>query len=381
MIRLKTLLQEHQVSQSALARECGLSRSMVVSICNYGLRSPGEHAARPGIEAFLRSKRIAVNGAFEEVAAPRSSAVQPEQQSQQSHHQESEMLRKQVLTQKARQHFQLARDPFGNPQEQADVYVSPSIRYVREAMAEKARHGGLLCVVGESGGGKSTIRELALDAWGRDGQTVAILPYVLSSSPTEATGRPLRITNVLDAIMAALAPSAPQRSSADARMRQVHEALRASARAGHRHVLLIEEAHDLATSTLKALKRVEELKDGLRSLIAVVLVAQPEIGKRLSETNAELRELVQRMEVVHVMPLDTDLEPFLKHRLTRSGSDLARIADQGALDALRTRLTPRGQPSMLYPLAVQNLLTAAMNVTAELGAPKVTAEAVREVVR
>ena len=52
------------------------------------------------------------------------------------------------------------------------------------------------------------------------------------------------------------------------------------------------------------------------------------------------------------------------------------------LQALRERLSPpvpRGtERSFLYPLAVHNLLTAAMNLAAENGAPAVSADIVME---
>ncbi len=84
-------------------------------------------------------------------------------------------------------------------------------------------------------------------------------------------------------------------------------------------------------------------------------------------------------------PLDADLEQFLKHRFERAGVPLARVFDNTAIDALRARLTPteaRGPKpvgSLLYPLAVQNVLAAAMNEVAALGMPRVTADLVRSV--
>jgi type II secretory pathway predicted ATPase ExeA len=39
-----------------------------------------------------------------------------------------------------------------------------------------------------------------------------------------------------------------------------------SSRAGYSHVLMIEEAHDLAVTTLKYLKRFWELEDGYKKL-------------------------------------------------------------------------------------------------------------------
>jgi len=103
-----------------------------------------------------------------------------------------------------------------------------------------------------------------------------------------------------------------------------------------------------------------------------------------------VREVVQRCEVVELLPLDARLEDYLKFKLARVGKTLADVIDAGGIDALREKLTVNtgrreaGKPvrdtvSLLYPLAVNNLLTGALNLAADLGAPKVTADVVRSV--
>ncbi|MGH8088194.1 MAG: AAA family ATPase, partial [Stenotrophomonas sp.] len=160
----------------------------------------------------------------------------------------------------------------------------------------------------------------------------------------------------------------------------LHAALRDSARSGHSHVLIIEEAHCLPLATLKHLKRFRELKDGLRPLLSVILIGQPELQVKLSEHNPEVREVVQRIEIVNLPALDAELEGYLTHRFKRNHLPLERVLDRSAIEALRAKLTPtRGAASLLYPLAVQNAITAAMNRAADLGVPAVTADVVRGV--
>ena len=178
--------------------------------------------------------------------------------------------------------------------------------------------------------------------------------------------------------MACVDPLAKTKSSPEARFRQVHETLRNSARAGHSHVLIIEEAHSLPMATLKHLKRFRELKDGLRPLLSIILVGQPELATKLSEHNPEVREVVQRIELVALPPLGNNLAEYLGQRFKRQGLPLEKVMDNGALEALRARLTPpRGEGSLLYPLAVHNALAGAMNRAADLGVPQVNADLVR----
>lgn len=289
------------------------------------------------------------------------------------------LLRKQSLTPAARRHFNLVRDPFADPADPDDVFLSPDVRYVREAMYQTARHGGFLALVGESGAGKSTLREELRDRIQTEQQSVIIIePYVLASEGTDLVGKTLRSHHIAESIMAAVAPLAKPKSSPEARFRQLHESLRNSARSGHAHVLIIEEAHSLPLPTLKHLKRFRELKDGMRPLLAVILIGQPELAEKLSEQNPEVREVVQRIEVVTLRALDADLEGYLSHRFKRAGTALDKVLAKNAADALRAKLTPtRSSGTLLYPLAVHNALTAAMNRAAELCAPLVDADIVR----
>ncbi|EFK4622313.1 TPA: hypothetical protein HIY72_001600, partial [Escherichia coli O25b:H4-ST131] len=63
---------------------------------------------------------------------------------------------------------------------------------------------------------------------------------------------------------------------------------------------------------------------------------------------------------------------------------LTDIMDAGAVDAIRARLSNPGSHrknmvSLLYPLAVSNLVIAAMNLAAEIGVPQVNADVVKGV--
>lgn len=70
-----------------------------------------------------------------------------------------------------------------------------------------------------------------------------------------------------------------------------------------------------------------------------MLIGQPELATKLSERNMEVREVVQRCEVVELLPLDNNLEEFLTFKLQRAGKQLTDIMDAGAVDAIRARLS------------------------------------------
>ena len=293
------------------------------------------------------------------------------------------ILRKQTITPQARRHFKLMRDPFDDPQSHEDVYLEPESRYVREYMHDAATHGGFLAVVGESGSGKSTLREDLIERLRDDGEGVAVIePYTLGVSGGR-DGRSLRARDIAEAVIATLSPSTRIPASPEMRARKLHQLLRDSNRAGVRHVLIIEEAHDLHGHTLKALKRFWELKDGMRRLLSIILVGQTELLDKLGASMADVREVVQRCVPLTLTPLKSPAD-FLAHRFKRAGADIAAVFETEALAALRDRLMVArdlGGHSvyMGYPLAISNYAVAAMNLAASLGEPVVTADVVRQV--
>ena len=120
-------------------------------------------------------------------------------------------------------------------------------------------------------------------------------------------------------------------------------------------------------------------------LLGILLLSQPELLSKLDTRRASLREVAQRCEVVQVLPLDDDVPDYLAHRAGCAGRQLGEFIDAAGLAALRLRLTVKRadqagrkvSTSLAYPLAVNNMLTACLNVAAEIGAPMVTADIVK----
>ncbi|MDR1276166.1 MAG: AAA family ATPase [Candidatus Accumulibacter sp.] len=330
------------------------------------------------------------------------------------------LLQKQTLSAEARRHFNLAADPFANDiRETSDVFISQDIRFVRETLWQHAKHGGLLALIGESGSGKSTVLADFKDRLQREGRDVLIIePSVLYMEENDAKGKTLKSAALVEAILATLAPGLPLKRDTEARDRQMRQLLTAAHRAGQRHLLIIEEAHCLPLPTLKHLKRFAELKDGLHPLLSILLIGQPELKSRLAVNNAAVREVAQRCDLVELPPLDGMLGEYLKFKFARVGVELGKVINSDGIEALKERLnfsrrrnSPHahirslppegagaalGRPgggagnsksaqtaqqwvSLAYPLAVANALTAAMNLTAALGAPFVDAAIIKDI--
>ena len=398
-LALHGILVQLKQSQAALARHCRVSKATINLICKFDqwpkTVKTNQTALRPLIAEFLRGHGATeeqVLGAFEplfEGAHPlcSSTACALYSHGQQAKNQEDDMnVRHSRLTSETRQHFKILRDPFVDELRScADVFESDDIRYVRAAVRQTAQHGGFLAVTGESGAGKSTIRKDLMEWIRTSGERIEVIePYVVATSAASKSGRLLVAADIVGAVVRNLAPTKPLRSSLEARTHQMHQLLKEGASDGRKHVVVIEEAHDLAVPTLKAMKRFYEQEDGFKKLLAIILIGQNELAEKLSEKDPEVREVVQRCELITLPPLDNNLSAYLNHKFKRVEADVATVLEPGAIEAIRAVLRRNESRSFggkrttqnvskCHPLAVNNLVTRAMNMAAGISAKTVNA--------
>ena len=395
---LQSLLKQVDATQSDLAQACGVSKaaiSLAVSKGKWPLRHPA--ALRSTVRRYFADLGIeaaAIDAAIRNThkktgtkAATLAPAVLQYPTTHSKAMEDSMLLQNETLTPAARKHFGLLRNPFADDiTSQEDVFMSADIRYCREVLWDVAKNGGFCALIGESGSGKSTLREELSERIAREKASIIVVePYILAMEDNDVKGKTLKSSQIAESIIRTLDPTAGIKRTPDGRFRQLHELLKASYKAGNSHVLIIEEAHSLPIATLKHLKRFRELKDGFARLLGVILIGQPELKARLSAHNPEVREVVQRCEVVELGPLDRYVEAYIGHRLARVNKSATDIFDADAYDAIRAKLTRTvrgGKPSdglsICYPLVVNNLIARAMNNAALIAASKIGAELIME---
>lgn len=387
MLRLKEVMKEHQISQQILATAAGISQPAIAQLVNHG-KWPKQHTeqVRQRICDFLDNHKLDSAEVFNEVS-PQTNDCDTSAPDSTKSEDETMLLAKQVLLPATKKHFGLFRDPFSDEALQGaeDVFVTPDIRYVREALYQTARYGGFLAVIGESGAGKSTLRRDLIDRINRENDPIIVIePYIIAMEDNDIKGKTLKAGSIAEAIINTITPLENVKRSQEARYRQLHRVLKDSSNAGYQHVLVIEEAHALPIPTLKHLKRFFELENGFKKLLSIVLIGQPELSLKLSERNQAVREVVQRCEVVQLPPLDNQLTEFLTFKFGRTGKPINEVLTDCAIEAIRNRLSQvksgrREAVSLLYPLAVSNLIIAGMNLAAQIGVPVVDADVIKGV--
>lgn len=401
-IRLKVVLADYGIAQTewgntivqtgGRSKGRGISQPTGTQLLNWGIwpKTTPTDVIKSQTEKFLRLQDVpeeVIKTIWEELgeddvyAPPRRGHTNTPQVVKSPRHQleEDNLPETEMLSAAAKKHFKIFKDPFvDDVQDPDDVFLDADQRYIREAMHQTAKHGGFIAVIGESGAGKTTLRRDLLDRIAREGSDVTVIqPRIIDKGRLTAGA-------ICDAIICDVSQEALARSL-EGKARQIERLLTGSSRSGNAHVLIIEEAHDLTVQTLKYLKRFWELEDGFRKLMAIILIGQPELKNKLDERqNWEAREVIRRCEVAELRPLNGNLEEYLALKFKRIGKTIDELFDKDAFDAIRERLTLRRRGadigiSMLYPLVVNNTVTKALNLTAEIGAPKISAEIIKEV--
>ena len=355
--RLEALLLDRQAMPDELATLWHAHVSHQAHPSGQGLKGVGPDARAPELPPYV---------------PPTKRAPTPEED-------EPMLLPKQSLTPAARRHFQMFTNPFdGEVTTDEAMFVGDDIAYCREAVWQCSRNSGFVALVGESGAGKTTLlQDLEVRIEGGADPVTIIRPGVLGMEGNDTKGKTIKATDILHAIITRLDTNSAVPQTLQARTTRAVKLLTASAQAGNTHLLVVEEAHSMPDATLKHLKRLHEVRLGRRPLLGILLLAQPELKNNLAEglRNGSLREVAQRCELVELLPLDSDLKRYLERRAAAAGKPLAALMDDDAVEQVRARLTFKrgnGAISMCYPLAVNNLVTRALNAAAELGVPRVT---------
>jgi type II secretory pathway predicted ATPase ExeA len=391
-IVLKELCVDTGISQTRIGKATGLSRVSINLALNRGYMPVGTPNFKALVEAeiakvsraaqWLMERQMKVEDIWKPLgkdlrhvspaadnqkmwATRKTPAMVPGNPEQLINNMEAEMINPEAM-----KHFKIFRNPFiDDIQKDSDIYMSEEHRYIYEAMTDAAKHGGFLAVIGEVGSGKSVMRRKVVEQLKKDGDTIVIFPQMIDKTRVNAA-------SICDAIIMDLSEARPS-MKLEAKTRQVHKLLLERAKQGFRSVLIIEEAHDLHTNTLKYLKRFYELEDGFRKLLGIILIGQTELKNLFNEqAHIEMREVIRRIQTAEIKGLNGNTRDYLTMKLKRINVKVDDIFEEGAFKAMSLRLTTKDAHSKsishAYPLMINNYAARAMNLAYEMGEKKVT---------
>lgn len=393
-IVLKTLILECGINQAEIARVTGLARPTINLTVNRGY-IPKIKYFRENVENLVKTKPEAMQWLIErgldvkDIWKPEGELRKWKKPNGHGQKVRTGYLRNiipgdpealttfwevEMITQEAMKHFKIFRNPFiDDIQKDADIFMSEEHRYIEAAMLDAARHGGFLAIIGEVGSGKSVMRRKVIEQLRRDGDVLLIYPQMVDKTRLTAA-------SICDAIIMDISDEKPK-IKLEQKTRQVQRLLLSRSKNGYRSCLIIEEAHDLNTHTLKYLKRFYELEDGYKKLLGIILIGQTELKHMFNESlHVDMREVIRRCQVAEIQGLNGHIKDYLALKFRRVGADVEKIFTENAIEALSKRLTSKDRQnrtvSHAYPLLVNNYTAKAMNLAYEMGESMVTEDVV-----
>ena len=290
--------------------------------------------------------------------------------------QEENMIESINLTYDELKHFGLSRDPF-MPfiTKESDIVMLDSHHYALEMKREARDTGQFTVITSEVGGGKTTM----LGKF--EAETKNLSDCIIVKVRTKDMDR-CTTKDILAACVFDLSDDKPKRG-AESLSRQVETLLKKHHDTGKRIILIIDEAQDLHTHTLKYLKRLWELRDGLTPLVGIILIGQSELATRLySDNNLAVREVTARTIHAPLEPINESLKDYIAGKVKCVKGDYTKIITDDAIAALSDMLTLKDankkQIYKAYPLDVNNRIKRLMKLAYEQGERVITKEFMEE---
>jgi general secretion pathway protein A len=193
-------------------------------------------------------------------------------------------------------------------------YLFPSAKH-QEVLAHLrlgiTESGGFVCITGDVGTGKTTLVRAFLDQIG------ANTPYAYLFNPPQSSLELLQ--TISGEFGLAAAPT-----SRKVLMDELNAFLLAQRRAGHRPLVVVDEAQALPPEVLEELRLLSNLETSTTKLLHIVLFGQPQLADLLQ--SADLAQLNQRITLRwHLGPLDRqETAAYVRHRLRVAAGGVER---------------------------------------------------------
>lgn len=267
-------------------------------------------------------------------------------------------------------YFNLSRLPFSIAPDPELLYLSPSHH---EALAHLnyalTAHGGLICLTGEVGMGKTTLCRAFID------QVPAHIDIAYIFNPM------LSAPELLQAICSELeipceADSGERPLTNKQLIDRLYQSLIERYANGRKVICIIDEAQSMPAPLLEQIRLLTNLETNRDKLLTLILVGQPELQDILAQHSN--RQLDQRITARFHLPAmnKKQLKPYLQHRLKQAGNE-NELFSRGAISAIWSG--SNGIPRLINSIADRALLgTYATNQSKTTKA--IAQQAIKEVI-
>lgn len=243
------------------------------------------------------------------------------------------------------EHFGLTAAPFSASPDPAFAYATRehqlAVAKIQYAVEERQ---GIFLLQGEIGTGKTTVSQFMLNAW--RGEKSLSVAHVTNPAVRTAS-------QFLRLVLAHYGQDTPHLLSDN------WEALRAllvgNYRDGKTTVLVIDEAQTISAENMETLTHISNEQTQKHKLIQVVLLAQPNIARKLTYKPA-LRDRIAHGSTLNPLSFD-DAVAMLRHRTQVAGGEFDRLFPGDELRRGMYNIT-KGVPRRLVMLADNMLLNA-----------------------
>lgn len=336
-MQLRELLERNGVSIRALAKGTGISKSVIHRLTQNEV--PQRDAGRI---RELVSRELAAQGIdTTDLVWPVQAVEDP-----------TKGIELMQFDRAVMQFFGLRKNPFLRDIEaDGDVLRFRGYETVETAIRDTIEQRGFLAISADSGAGKTTVWD-GIEAECREREDVVICKPLVKSRETMTAEH---LTRALIYGLAGDDIRIPR--DAEDRGRLLSRLLR-NVRSGEqdrRVVLMIDDAHFCTMQVLRQLKTFFEEKLGRYPVLGIVLIGLPTLKTKLGQ----FPEIGNRIRLVE-MPL-VKIEEYLEFKLSRVGSTVDRIFDEGGWAAFceRFKTGPR-RPAMGRPLVINSMVIRAM---------------------
>ncbi len=306
MLTIVEVLKRRRISIRQLAKAVGYSPASVCQIIN------GKYAGKDGrLNAAIDQALTVLGVPADEMErlwdvvpdAPEPGRVMDFESLKSHTQEEASMLN--GLSQEVLGHFGLFRDPFSHPESRDEVVRTHNLKMAESAIVDAAEKHQFMALIGETGSGKTTARDSALDRLVKKGTV-----HIIYIEPIIAyrLNAPMICTTILRELNEPVPSEMVQRT---ATMRRV---LKVIMERGENVLLVIEEAHLLHPSTLRSLKHLYEIQSGFTKLIGILLIGQPPLDGKF--TGTDLEEVSTRCRRVRLVDMSlAEIGEYLDCRL------------------------------------------------------------------